>query len=290
MNTTRLPNKPEAGFGLGLRAAHYHELLDPQGDAPRRIDWLEIISENYLVPGGKPLAMLEAVRERWPAMAMHGVSMSIGSVQGPDADYLQALAALARRVRPLWVSDHLCWCGVHGRQMHDLLPLPYTEEALALVVRNIRRVQDALGRPLVIENVSSYLEYRASTMPEWEFVARVCEQADCELLLDVNNIYVSSVNHGYDALDYLRAMPAARIRQIHLAGHSDHGDHLVDTHDAPVSAPVWALYRAALRHAGRPVATLIERDDRIPPLAELMDELDAARTVAAGVWPQRAAA
>ncbi len=264
-----------AGFGLGLRTAHYGELLA----APQHVDWLEVISDNYLVPGGKPLAMLDAMRQRWP-MAMHGVALSIGSVAGPDRAYLRALAALARRVEPLWISDHLCWTGVHGRNLHDLLPLPYTEEALRVVVRNLQQVQDALGQRILIENVSSYVEFNSSQMSEWQFVRAVCDEADCLLLLDLNNIHVSAVNHGFDAHEYLRAMPAERVRQVHLAGHTDHGDHLVDTHDHPVADPVWALYAEATERFG-PVATMIERDDRIPPLAELVAELDIARRIAA---------
>lgn len=266
------------GFGLGLRTAHYGEFLT----APQRVrgvDWLEVISDNYLVPGGKPLAMLDAIRERYP-MVMHGVSLSIGAVAGPDRGYLRDLAALARRVDPLWISDHLCWTGVHGRNLHDLLPLPYTEEALRVVVRNLRQVQDTLGRQILIENVSSYVEFSASQLAEWDFLRAVCEEADCLLLLDLNNIHVSAINHGFDAHDFLRAMPASRIRQIHLAGHTDHGDHLVDTHDHPVADPVWSLYAEALQRFG-PVATMIERDDHIPPLAELVAELDIARRIAA---------
>jgi uncharacterized protein (UPF0276 family) len=239
------------------------------------------------VPGGKPLRMLDAIRERYPVV-LHGVSMSVGSVDGLDPGYLDALAALVRRVQPLWISDHLCWTGVHGRQLHDLLPLPYSEEALRVVVRNVRRAQDALGRRLVLENVSSYAEYRASSMTEWDFLNAVAEEADCLLLLDVNNVYVSSVNHGYDATRFIDAMPIKRVQQIHLAGHSNHGTHIVDTHDHPIAAPVWALYRQACERFG-PVATLIERDDRIPPLAELIDELDQARAIAAR-GPHRQAA
>jgi uncharacterized protein (UPF0276 family) len=243
------------------------------------VDWLEILSENYMVGGGKPLAMLDALRSRYP-MVMHGVSLSIGSVAGPDPAYLKRLAALVQRVQPLWVSDHLCWTGVHGRQLHDLLPLPYTEEALRTVVRNVGQVQDALGRRILLENVSSYIEYRDSAMSEWEFLRAVCDEADCLLLLDLNNIHVSAVNHGFDALEFLRAVPAERVRQIHLAGHTDHGDHLVDTHDHPVADPVWALYRQAVQRFGD-VATMIERDDRIPELSELVAELDIARRIAA---------
>lgn len=263
------------GFGLGLRTAHYGEFLA----APQRVDWLEVISDNYMVPGGKPLAMLDAIREQYP-MAMHGVALSIGAVAGPDAAYLRALAVLARRVRPLWISDHLCWTGVHGRNLHDLLPLPYTEEALRVVVRNLQQVQDALGQRILIENVSSYVEFNSSRMSEWQFLRAVCEEADCLLLLDLNNIHVSAVNHGFDAHEFLRALPADRVRQIHLAGHTDHGDHLVDTHDHPVADPVWALYAEAVQRFGA-VATMIERDDHIPPLAELVAELDVARRIAA---------
>lgn len=266
--------RPSPGFGLGLRSAHYGAFLAE----PQPVDWLEIISENFMVPGGKPMQMLEAIRARYP-MAMHGVSLSIGAVAGPDAGYLRQLRALIERVQPLWVSDHLCWTGVHGRQMHDLLPLPYTEEALAVVARNVARVQEALGRRLVLENVSSYIEYRDSAMSEAQFLAELCRRSDCLLLVDLNNIHVSAVNHGFDALDYLDALPRDRVQQFHLAGHSDHGDHLVDTHDHPVAAPVWALYRAALRRFG-PVATMIERDDHIPPLPELLAELGTARAIA----------
>lgn len=265
------------GFGLGLRTSHYADFLGE----PRRVDWLEAVTDNYLVPGGKPLRMLDEIRARYP-MAMHGVSMSLGSVEGPDPAYLEQVAALARRVQPLWISDHLCWTGVHGAHLHDLMPLPYTEEALRIVVRNVLRAQEALGQRLLLENVSSYVEYTASAMSEWAFVREVCERADCLLLLDLNNIYVSARNHGFDAREYLRAIPPDRVRQIHLAGHTDHGDHLVDTHDHPVADPVWALYGEACERFG-PVATMIERDDRIPPLGELIEELDIARRVAASV-------
>lgn len=275
---------PAAGFGLGLRSAHYNDFM---ADDPPRVDWLEIISDNYMVPGGKPLAVLDSIRERYP-MVMHGVALSIGSLNGPDPAYLRRLAALARRVQPQWISDHLCWTGVHGRQLHDLLPLPYTEEALRLVVRNVGQVQDALSRRILLENVSSYVEFTASQMSEWEFVRRVCEDADCLLLVDLNNIHVSAVNHGHDAHDYLHHLPAHRIGQIHLAGHTDHGDHLVDTHDHPVAGAVWSLYRAALQRLG-PLPTMIERDDHIPPLAELVAELDIARGMAAEVTASMAA-
>ena len=276
------PEHAQAGFGLGLRTAHYSDFVS----RPQRVDWLEIISDNYLVPGGKPLAMLDAIRDRYP-MAMHGVSMSIGSIDGPDRAYLSRLRALSDRVRPLWISDHLCFTGVNGRNTHDLLPLPYTEEALHLVVDHVRQVQDTLGQRILLENVSSYLEYQSSTMCEWHFLRQVCEQADCLILLDLNNVYVSAFNHGQDPLDYLAAMPADRVRQIHLAGHMDHGDHLVDTHDHPVAAPVWSLYHEALRRFG-PVPTMIERDDNIPALDELLAELDMARDIAANVLREAA--
>jgi len=274
---------PSPGFGLGLRPVHYAAFLA----APQRVDWLEAISENYMVPGGKPLVMLEAMRARYP-IVLHGVSMSIGSVRGLDARYLRALAALERRVAPLWVSDHLCWTGVHGRQLHDLLPLPYTEDALRVVARNVGQAQDALGRRLVLENVSSYAEFRDSTMSEAEFLAALSEEADCLLLLDVNNVYVSSVNHGFDPVAFIDAMPAVRVQQIHLAGHTRHATHIVDTHDHPISDPVWDLYRYACGRFGA-VATLIERDDRIPPLEVLVKELDAARAIAARAQQRRAA-
>lgn len=274
--------QPSPGFGLGLRTAHYADFLAQ----PQRVDWLEILSDNYMVPGGKPLHMLDAIRAHYP-MAMHGVALSIGSVEGPDWAYLQQLKQLVDHVQPLWVSDHLCWTGVHGRQLHDLMPLPYTDEALDVVVRNVRQVQDVLGRRLVLENVSSYVNFKQSHMSEWDFVAAVCERADCLLLLDVNNIYVSSVNHGFDAMGYIDRMSAHRVQQMHLAGHAHNGDHIIDTHDQPVSDPVWDLYAHACRRFGH-VATMIERDDHIPPLPELINELDQARRMAAGAWREAA--
>jgi len=265
---------PSLGFGLGLRVDHYQAIL---ADNPR-IDWFEALTENYLIPGGKPLHYLMRIRERYP-MVLHGVSMSIGSTQPLDYAYLAQLKALAARVEPAWISDHLCWTGIAGRNMHDLLPLPYTEEALANVVERVRTVQDVLGRRILLENVSSYVTYRDSQVSEWEFLREIAQRADCLLLLDVNNIYVSSVNHEFDPLDYLQAIPVDRVQQIHLAGHENHGDYLIDTHDHPVSDPVWELYDAAVRRFGS-VSTMIERDDNIPPLEELCSELDAARRLA----------
>jgi uncharacterized protein (UPF0276 family) len=263
-----------AGFGLGLRTEHYEAILAE----PHAIDWLEVITENYLVPGGKPLDYLERIRERFP-MVMHGVSLSIGSTDPIDFEYLAAVKALAARIEPHWISDHLCWTGIEGRNVHDLLPLPYTEEALALVVARVGQVQDALGRQLLLENVSSYLTYHASEMSEWEFLREVARRADCAILLDLNNIYVSSINHGFDPLAYLQAIPKDRVRQFHLAGHSDLGGHLIDTHDHPIVQPVWDLYCAAVAHFGE-VPTMIERDDNIPELGELVAELQIARDLA----------
>jgi uncharacterized protein (UPF0276 family) len=266
--------RPPLGFGLGLRVDHYEAIL---ADNPP-VDWFEALTENYLVPGGKPLANLMRIRARY-RMVMHGVSMSIGSTQPLDRDYLAQVKALAARLQPEWVSDHLCWTGVAGRNMHDLLPLPYTEEALTNVVERVRTVQDILERRILLENVSSYITYRNSEVSEWEFLREIAERADCLILLDVNNIYVSSVNHEFDPLDYLNAIPVERVQQIHLAGHENHGDYLIDTHDHPVSDPVWELYGAAVRRFGS-VSTMIERDDNIPPLEELCSELDAARGLA----------
>jgi uncharacterized protein (UPF0276 family) len=264
------------GFGLGLRPVHYPALLSER----HAVDWLEILSENYLVPGGQPLDYLDRIRAQFPVV-MHGVSLSIGSTDPLDRRYLSDLKSLARRVEPAWISDHLCWTGVDGRNVHDLLPLPYTEEALAAVTARIGEVQDILGRQILLENVSSYLGYRDSEMTEWEFLSEVARRADCAILLDLNNIYVSAVNHGYDPLAYLRGVPKERVRQFHLAGHSDMNGHLIDTHDHPIAAPVWALYREAVEHFG-PVPTMIERDDNIPELGELVAELDVARAVASG--------
>jgi uncharacterized protein len=264
-----------SGFGLGLRPSHYEAILS----GPQDIDWLEIITENYLVPGGKPLDYLERVRERFP-LVMHGVSLSIGSTDPIDTAYLKSVRALASRIEPHWISDHLCWTGIEGKNLHDLLPLPYTEEALASVVSRVGQVQDALGRRILLENVSSYLTFHASELSEWEFLSEVAQRADCDILLDINNIYVSSVNHGFDAVEYLRAMPAPKVRQFHLAGHSDMGGHLIDTHAHPIIQPVWDLYAQAVELFGD-VPTMIERDDNIPELGELLAELDVAREIAA---------
>jgi uncharacterized protein (UPF0276 family) len=262
------------GFGLGLRTEHYAAF---ESEPQKRVDWLEIISENYMLPGGAPLWHLDRIRRDFP-MVMHGVSLNIGGTEPLRMDYLRDLKALVQRVQPGWVSDHLCWTGTEGLSMHDLLPLPYTQETLLHVCERIQRVQDVLGRRLVIENPSTYVSFAADQMPEWEFIGEMLQRADCELLLDVNNVYVSSVNHGFDPQRYIDAVPAARVRQIHLAGHETHDGYLVDTHDHPVCAAVWQLYHYTLRHCGS-VPTMIERDDHIPALHELLDELDLARQV-----------
>ena len=276
------------GFGLGLRVDHYEAILAGRP----AVDWFEVLTENYLVPGGKPLDYLMRIRARYP-LAMHGVSLSIGSSAPLDRDYLRQLKALAARVEPAWVSDHLCWTGVAGSNTHDLLPLPYTEEALAHVVERVQHVQEVLGRRILLENVSSYVAFRDSQLTEWQFLSEVATRADCLILLDVNNIYVSAVNHEFDAREYLDGIPAERVQQIHLAGHENHGDYLIDTHDHPVPDPVWQLYAEAVRRCGA-VSTMIERDAHIPPLEELCAEVAQARALCertlAETKPPRAAA
>ena len=272
------------GFGLGLRPQHYADFAESK----REVDWLEVISENFMVDGGKPLQWLDRIRADYP-MALHGVTLSIGGSDPLDLDYLKKLKTLAARVDPLWVSDHVCW-GAHGGIVaHDLLPLPYTAEAVRHVAARVRQVQDLLGRRLVLENVSSYVEFSANEMPEWAFLDALCREADCLLLLDLNNIHVSAVNHGFDALDFLDGVPLDRVQQLHLAGHTVRDGYLIDTHDAAVSDPVWALYREFVRRTGGRAA-MIERDDHIPPLAELEAELGLARRISAEVLALAAAA
>jgi uncharacterized protein (UPF0276 family) len=266
---------PYLGHGVGLRTKHFPHVLD--GSA--RVDWFEVISENFMIRGGRPLAVLERARALAPVV-LHGVSLSLGSTEPLNEPYLHELRALAERVEPAWVSDHLCWGSIGGRYVHDLLPLPYTEEALAHVVERVRAVQERLGRRILVENVSSYLTFTHSVMPEWEFLAAVAVRADCGILLDVNNVYVSAVNHGFDAATYLRALPADRIGQIHLAGHSDKGTHLLDTHDGHVVLGVWQLYRLALGLFG-PVSTLVEWDDQVPAWDVLCAEAEKVRAVEA---------
>ena len=263
------------GFGLGLRSTYYQAILEQRP----AIDWFEIVSENYLVAGGKALYFLDAIGEQYP-LVMHGVSLSIGGPHELDRDYLRQLKHLAARVQPAWISDHLCWSQGNAHQLHDLLPLPYTEESLQHVAARVRQVQDVIERPLVLENVSSYLRCADDQFSEWQFLAALSELSGCELLLDVNNVYVSARNHGFDAWTFISSLPKQRIRQLHLAGHSDYGSYLIDTHDQPVSDPVWQLYQRTLQHLG-PVSTLLERDDHFPDLDVLLDELNSARQFAA---------
>ena len=274
MTASRSDSLPYLGYGLGLRVDHYEALLAK----PAQVQWLEVVSENYMVDGGLPLVWLDRFRERYP-LVMHGVSMSIGSTDPLDEDYLARLAALAQRVEPAWVSDHLCWTGVQGVNLHDLMPLPYTEEALNHVVSRVQRVQDRLKRRILLENVSSYVSFAQSQLTEWEFLAEVAERADCLILLDINNVHVSAMNHGFSALDYLRGIPVPRVQQFHLAGYEQGEQLIIDTHDAAVSNAVWDLYVQAVRRFGR-VSTMIERDDHFPPLPELIAELEHARAVA----------
>lgn len=265
------------GFGLGLRPIYYDEILSERAD----IDWFEIISENYMAGGGRPSAMLERIRADYP-IVMHGVSMSIASADPLDFDYLRDLKALAKRIEPEWVSDHLAWTGVHGVNLHDLLPIPYTEESLAHVAERILRVQDFLGRRLVVENASTYVAFRESRMKEWAFLDELTKRADCLLLLDVNNVFVSSFNHGFDAAEYIDNIPHGRVAQFHMAGHTDNGTHKIDTHDQPICRDVWALYERARRRFGD-VSTMIERDDNFPPFAELLGELRRLREMSARI-------
>ncbi len=275
-------NPPFLGFGLGLRTEHYNAILETKPN----IDWFEALSENYMIPGGKPLYYLDKIRADYPVV-MHGVSLSIGSTTKFDEHYLRDLKKLADRIEPAWISDHLCWTGVHGQNMHDLLPLPYTEETAKHVAERVKIVQDYLGRQILLENVSSYASYIDSTMTEWEFITQISEAADCLLLLDVNNIYVSSYNHNFDAKAFIDGVPAKRVQQIHLAGHQNNGDYIIDTHDAAVIDPVWDLYTYALSRLGA-ISTMIERDDKIPELDVLVQELQVARDIAGKTLTQQA--
>ncbi len=271
---------PNPGDGLGLREQHFPHLMStpPQSWG---VDWFEAITENLLDNQGWGMRVFEHVAAHRPVV-LHGVSLSIGSTVPLDRAYLGKLRALVERFRPLWVSDHLCWTGVQGVNSHDLLPLPLTEAALDHVADRVLAVQDFLGRPLIVENPSTYLEFRASQMPEAEFLARLCERTGCGLLLDVNNVHVSSFNHALDPLDYLDAIPAEHVVQVHLAGPSDHGTHLIDTHDAPVPDAVWPLYAHVWQRCG-PVATMVEWDANIPPFDEVAAELAKARRVREGL-------
>ncbi len=272
---------PDLGVGVGLRPHYYPDVFDDAGLAPRRgesgIDWFEIISENFMVAGGMPLHNLARAMDRF-RLVPHGVSLSIGGTDPLDKDYLTRLKELVRRVEAPWVSDHLCWALAGGVHMHDLLPLPYNEPTVRWVAERVRAVQDALGVRFALENVSSYMTYAASEMTEWEFVTAVAEEADCALLLDVNNVFVSAYNHGFDPDAYVDGVPHDRVVQIHLAGHTHRGTHILDTHDDHVVDGVWELYRRALRRTG-PVSTLIEWDDNFPAFAVLVAEADKARAI-----------
>jgi hypothetical protein len=262
---------PNLGLGVGLRSGHYDYLERNQPD----VDWFEVIPENVMDSHGRPRHVLERIAARYPVV-LHGLSLSIGSTDPLDFDYLARLKQIAAEVQAVWCSDHVCWTAVGGVNTHELVPIPFTEESLAHVVERIRLAQDFLERPLVLENPSSYVDFTDSTMQEAEFLARMAEQADCGLLLDVNNVYVSSVNHEFDAAEYLRALPHARVVQMHLAGHHDVGTHIVDTHDRPVADPVWELYGFATELIG-PVSTLIEWDDDLPPFPDVHAEVLKAR-------------
>ncbi len=262
---------PDLGFGVGLRTVHYNHILESRP----RVDWFEILSENYLDTGGRPLWVLDQVAERYPVV-LHGVSMSVGSTDALDFEYLRKLKALAARINARWVSDHLCWTGVSGLNTHDLLPMPYTDESLRHTISRVRAVSDYLERPLVLENPSTYVEFSASTWKEWDFLATLAREADCGLLLDVNNVYVSSYNHGFDPDDYVDAVPADRVVQIHLAGHTNKGTHILDTHSDHVIERVWELYRRVYQRMGG-IATLLEWDEDIPSFKVVHAEALKAR-------------
>lgn len=279
-------NLKDLGIGVGLRTVHFGHILS----AHPPVDWFEVLTENFLETGGRPLYVLDQVAERYP-IVLHGVSLSIGSTDPLNRDYLVQLKALATRTRAHWVSDHLCWTGVMGRNVHDLLPMPYTEEALRHTVARVRMVSDILERPLFLENPSSYVEFAASSMPEWEFLARLAADADCGLLLDVNNVYVSAFNHRFDANAYIDAIPKDRVVQYHLAGHTHKGTHIVDTHSDHAVDGVWDLYRRAVARTGR-VSTLYEWDDDIPAFEVVHAEALKAAAVRDAVLgePERMAA
>ncbi len=263
---------PYIGFGLGLRAPHYDVILEKR---PKTVDWFEIISENFIEAHKGYWDFLADLRQNYPII-MHGVSLNIGSTDPLNQPYLQKLKALADFLQPPWFSDHLCWTGIGGKNTHDLLPVPYTQQTLAHISDRIKQVQDIIGRPFILENPSTYLEFNESTIPEWEFLANLTENTGCGLLLDVNNIYVNSFNHGYDAKKYIDTIPADKIAQIHLAGHHNFGTHIVDTHDAHVKDDVWDLYSYTIKTKGK-ISTMIEWDDNIPEFDVLLAEIDKAR-------------
>jgi uncharacterized protein (UPF0276 family) len=260
------------GFGLGLRPDHYDTILSERPS----VGFFEALTENYLVPGGKALHYLERIRANYP-IVLHGVSLSIGSTEPLNHEYLRVLKELSRRIQAPWISDHLCWTGTEGLNLHDLMPMPYTEEALTHLVPRIEEIQEFLGERILLENVSSYVGYRSSEMSEWEFLSELSRRSDCLLLLDVNNVYVNSVNHHFDPDAFIRGVPRQRVAQIHLAGHEQQDTFIIDTHDAPIADAVWHLYQSACKRFG-PVSTMIERDANIPPLQELLEELALAQT------------
>ena len=264
---------PNLGFGLGLRSQHFQYILEHKPS----IDWFEIISENFMDSHGWPRYVINQIAEHYPVV-MHGVSMSIGSTDPINFDYLKKLKFLSNEINAQWISDHLCWTGVLGKNTHDLLPLPFTEESLKHVVERIKIVQDVLERPLVLENPSSYLQFQEDTFTEWDFIREMANQSDCRLLLDLNNVYVSSFNHQFDPLDYVKALPLEKVVQFHLAGHTNKGTHIIDTHDDHVVKPVWELYQQTVQLTG-PISTLLEWDANIPPFSELKKEVLKAKEI-----------
>jgi uncharacterized protein len=263
---------PALGFGIGLRRCHYARIVEEHP----AMDWFEVISENFMVEGGRPLQVLDAVRSHYP-IVMHSVSLSIGSVDPLNLAYLKQLSALAKRFEPAWISDHLCWTGIGGRNSHDLLPLPYTGDVVRHTADRIRQVQQILERTILIENISTYLDFTVSHLSEWAFLSEVADEADCGILLDINNVFVNSFNHGFDPVQFIDSIPASRVMQFHLAGHSDHGTYLLDSHDHEIRPEVWMLYEHALRRFG-PVPTLVEWDDNIPEFEVLAATAQEART------------
>jgi hypothetical protein len=270
----------DLGIGAGLRVPHYGHVVQQQP----ALDFFEIISENFMVDGGSPLYHLDRIVERYPVV-QHGVSLDIGRPEPLDRGYLERLKKLTRRTRPKWVSDHFCWCGAGGAHLHDLLPLPLTAAMVDRISERARIVQDCLELPLLLENTSSYLAYRHSTLSEWDFIGEICERADIGLLLDVNNVFVSAFNHGFDAQQFIRSIPHERVQQIHLAGHTHYGTHIIDTHRGPIIDAVWQLYADTIALTG-PVTTLIEWDDEIPEFSVLLAELERARAVRAAAVPR----
>ena len=267
-------NVPFLGYGLGLRSKHYQYILDYKPS----VDWFEIMTEDYIGVSGRPRHFLDQIRQDYP-IVMHGVSLSIGSIDPLNKEYLTQFKQLIKQFEPKWVSDHLCWTGINGLNTHDLLPLPYTEESLKHVIERVKQVQDFLGQQILLENPSTYIEFSDSQLTEWDFMRELAIQADCLILLDVNNIYVSAFNHNFNAEDYLQAIPVERVGQFHLAGHENYESHIIDTHNQPVADPVWNLFGKAVQRFGD-VSTMIERDDNIPEFAELFAELQYAKMIA----------